>query len=607
MDSLTATSTRTLRLQHTRTHARTHAQGLQLLVVESDAAAASEAQSQLAACGYAPTVVGSAAEAEERLAEPGGDRFELLLVDVDALDAPTSSDSASSPGNGNGSSPLLAAAESRGLSLVLMGASARACPSMIIAGIQRGAADFLEKPLSHSKLRNIWQHVVRRMMVPRAGGGGADYLAPAGRSVGSSRLRLTPGSLLTSAPTILCGPASGSSLAAVSGGGCGLEDDDDTLFDFDDHMSTGIDHMSTGMMMDAGTSLLIDHMEDVLGDPLSGLAMSMLADDDGDVPDDDGGLFGLVSVAVRKAGLRSGAAKPAPQAAGAGAGALGSPKAPAPAMGYPCGGGVLPELTSAGMAWGLPTNPLHITPMMAPLPQLPGMPWMAPPTPGPVLWPGQGPVPPWMTPPVPGGKPPPLMPPPPYAMMAAMMNAQAAPHMPLHAPHMPPLAAALCPNKPAPAPPAAAQARGPPPPPPALSARRTVKRCESVPAKLRLQAQHQQQQHLRSGGHSSSSLAAGSFRRTVSDLDAPAPTMMACAPAACATTTTTTTAAIAELDEHADLCELLAQELLGDTAGGRGGWAPSPPPIGLTLHKSQSLLDMINGSLMAGGEPLAVL
>lgn len=36
-------------------------------------------------------------------------------------------------------------------------------------GIELGAADVLEKPLSSLKLRNIWQHVVRKVSVCIAG------------------------------------------------------------------------------------------------------------------------------------------------------------------------------------------------------------------------------------------------------------------------------------------------------------------------------------------------------------------------------------------------------------------------------------------------------
>jgi DNA-binding response OmpR family regulator len=45
--------------------------------------------------------------------------------------------------------------------LVLMGENTSQQAKML--GIQAGAADFLEKPLSALKLRNIWQHTVRKV------------------------------------------------------------------------------------------------------------------------------------------------------------------------------------------------------------------------------------------------------------------------------------------------------------------------------------------------------------------------------------------------------------------------------------------------------------
>ena len=37
-------------------------------------------------------------------------------------------------------------------------------PKDILLGINSGAAEFLETPLSSLKLRNLWQHTVRKMM-----------------------------------------------------------------------------------------------------------------------------------------------------------------------------------------------------------------------------------------------------------------------------------------------------------------------------------------------------------------------------------------------------------------------------------------------------------
>ncbi len=59
------------------------------------------------------------------------------------------------------SQQLLASATSGGLPLVLMGASSG--PDEVMKGIELGAVDFLEMPISPLKLRNIWQHVVRKV------------------------------------------------------------------------------------------------------------------------------------------------------------------------------------------------------------------------------------------------------------------------------------------------------------------------------------------------------------------------------------------------------------------------------------------------------------
>lgn len=47
------------------------------------------------------------------------------------------------------------------LPIVVMGANATREQKM--AGVNAGAVDFLEKPLSSLKLRNVWQHTVRKV------------------------------------------------------------------------------------------------------------------------------------------------------------------------------------------------------------------------------------------------------------------------------------------------------------------------------------------------------------------------------------------------------------------------------------------------------------
>lgn len=51
--------------------------------------------------------------------------------------------------------------------------------SQVLSGIKLGACDFLDKPLSTLKLKNIWQHVVRRKvpLVVVADGGESNLCA----------------------------------------------------------------------------------------------------------------------------------------------------------------------------------------------------------------------------------------------------------------------------------------------------------------------------------------------------------------------------------------------------------------------------------------------
>jgi CheY-like chemotaxis protein len=92
--------------------------------------------------------------------------FDVLLADAAAAGAAADAP-ASAPRSG-----LLTSCKD--LPIVLMGADAT--PDDVMRGVALGAADFLAKPASQLKLRNIWQHTVRRMM----GAGTAAAPAPAG-------------------------------------------------------------------------------------------------------------------------------------------------------------------------------------------------------------------------------------------------------------------------------------------------------------------------------------------------------------------------------------------------------------------------------------------
>ena len=60
---------------------------------------------------------------------------------------------------------LLGQARARNLPLVLTSATGGA--GEVMKGIELGAVDYLEKPVSLPKLRNIWQHVVRKVGTAR--------------------------------------------------------------------------------------------------------------------------------------------------------------------------------------------------------------------------------------------------------------------------------------------------------------------------------------------------------------------------------------------------------------------------------------------------------
>lgn len=62
----------------------------------------------------------------------------------------------------NGESELLRRLHEHGTQLVLMKACTQ--PEDVMKGIESGAADFLQKPVSTHRLRNIWQHVVRKVV-----------------------------------------------------------------------------------------------------------------------------------------------------------------------------------------------------------------------------------------------------------------------------------------------------------------------------------------------------------------------------------------------------------------------------------------------------------
>ncbi|GBF88516.1 hypothetical protein Rsub_01231 [Raphidocelis subcapitata] len=124
--------------------------GLHVLLVDPDDEARARTEAQLRECSYEVTACASCAEAVVQLSSPPAP-FDVLLADSAAIGCVAAA---------RGRSGLLDSC--RGVPCILMGANPS--PADVMRGVSLGAVDFLAKPLSQLKLRNIWQHTVRRMM-----------------------------------------------------------------------------------------------------------------------------------------------------------------------------------------------------------------------------------------------------------------------------------------------------------------------------------------------------------------------------------------------------------------------------------------------------------
>lgn len=123
--------------------------GLQVLVVDGDDASSSILEQKLRELSYEVTRCASGADASSLIQ---GDN---LPVDIVLVEAKALAKDATDGGT------LRQSAQH--LPLVLMSEKGSSTDD-VWRGIEVGAADVLEKPLSLLKLRNIWQHVVRKMM-----------------------------------------------------------------------------------------------------------------------------------------------------------------------------------------------------------------------------------------------------------------------------------------------------------------------------------------------------------------------------------------------------------------------------------------------------------
>lgn len=127
-------------------------QGLKVLLVAADEQARDGVAAQLKDCEYSVTACSSVGNACESLA---CNSYDIVLAEAGDLRA------------GKGDAQLLVKGKGQ-VPLILMSESE--APGEVLQGIHLGAVDFLKRPLSPLKLRNIWQHTVRRMMIDVGGG-----------------------------------------------------------------------------------------------------------------------------------------------------------------------------------------------------------------------------------------------------------------------------------------------------------------------------------------------------------------------------------------------------------------------------------------------------
>jgi DNA-binding NtrC family response regulator len=116
---------------------------LSVLLLDPDFKARQEVEAQLKENNYAVTPCSCSFEAAAHL-QDADKHFDLLLADVRCMQQQSAEHKA-----------VVQAAKS--IPLVLMSESG--APNEVMLGIKLGAVDFLEKPLSPLKLKNIWQHL----------------------------------------------------------------------------------------------------------------------------------------------------------------------------------------------------------------------------------------------------------------------------------------------------------------------------------------------------------------------------------------------------------------------------------------------------------------
>ena len=324
--------------------------GLQVLVLDAIGIEAASHEAMLIECGFSPTICRSSAEANQRLTNPAAQRIDIMLCDAACLAKKTPENAA-----------LLAWAKT--LPLVLM-ASSSMCPAEIISGItKQGAVDFMEKPLNVLKVKNIWQHVVRRQL--------AEGDVPSGSAKGKEEHSRGSGHEDTCS-----GDASGSNVSSqAKEEAMELDLETSSLLDAAYFPSLsgfgqGFSSLLAGEQQPASSGATSGSLGHSGGSSLSCMTAAPFATlnlskgrSSVELRRSQHPLMQHGRPAAVPAQARPTSAPPI-NAAAASVGKM--------VMGHSCG--QLPMLPAPGMTWGLPTTPLHISPK--PCGTMP--PWMPP-------------------------------------------------------------------------------------------------------------------------------------------------------------------------------------------------------------------------------------
>ncbi|GFR47485.1 hypothetical protein Agub_g9214 [Astrephomene gubernaculifera] len=337
---------------------------LRVLLVDADYKARQEAEAQLREYHYTVTHCSSSVEAAAHLAN-GESSCDVVLADVRCLQQKSAEHAA-----------VVQAAKT--IPLILMSESGT--PNEVMLGIKLGAVDFLEKPLSPLKLKNIWQHFVRRLLSANACGPSHHKKCIAASATASPEISGSHGGG--------CGSHS-HGYGGESGSNASTSEQLPVKLDFDADIETSSFQEAMGCM-DALTMQVANHTSTGTMDADCALLGCTAA-----AP-------ACISPAMQ---LDTPCCKPRPQplkykvgrgsapgimngsggsSSGSGSGSGSGGLYPKPCIGYPAGR--LPPLPAGvpGIEWGLPTNPLQISPKAPPMP--PMLPPMCCPCPCP--WPG---------------------------------------------------------------------------------------------------------------------------------------------------------------------------------------------------------------------------